>query len=465
MKDDFVHPYIPNSVKRVKQEMLEFIGAESADELYSEMIPDRLRLKKPMELPNPILSEFDLKKHMLETLDKNVTTDDYISFLGAGCWRHYIPKICEVISNRSEFLTAYAGGFHSDLGRYQALFEFQSLICELLELEVSGIPTYDWGAAAGNSIRMASRLSDRKEVIIPKNISPGRLKIIKNFCEGVVESSRINIQLLDFHIDTGKVDLGVLEDQISENTACVYFENPNYLGVIESNGAAISKLAHEYGAESIVGVDPISLGIISPPADYGVDIVCGEAQPLGIHMNAGGGSCGFIASYDKEKYVAEYPLRLISITDTETPGEYGFGEALYERTSYIARENAKDWIGTTTTLWGITAAVYLSLIGPRGIRELGETIIQKSHYTAKIIEEKPNVVIPYKDFFKEFPVRFESKKVNKINNALLEHKIIGGKDISSEFPELGEIALFCITEMHSIEDISSLDAALKEVLV
>jgi len=164
MGDYYVHPYIPNSVPSIKKEMLEEIKASSADELYSEMIPDRLLFKRSLNLPDPILSELDLKRHIELKLSRNKTANDYISFLGAGCWQHYVPKVCETIQERSEFLTAYAGGSHSDLGRFQASFEFQSLLCDILDMEVSGIPTYDWGAAAGNSVRMASRITGRMEI-------------------------------------------------------------------------------------------------------------------------------------------------------------------------------------------------------------------------------------------------------------------------------------------------------------
>lgn len=460
----FTHPYIPNSVPQIKAEMLKEINATSADQLYAKMIPERLLLKREMNLPEPLMSELDLKRHVDQILSKNITTDQYTSFLGAGCWQHYVPKVCEVIANRSEFLTAYAGNSHSDLGRFQANFEFQSLICELLGMEVSGIPTYDWGAAAGNSIRMASRMTGRHEVVIPKNISPDRMMIIRNFCSSVMDSRRVEIKQVGYDQSSGRVDVSDLMSKVSDETACVYFENPNYLGVIEAEGREISEVAHEHGAEVIVGVDPISLGVLAAPSEYGADIACGEAQPLGIPMLAGGGSCGFIASRDEERYVAEYPLRLISITETTVEGEYGFGQALYERTSYMARENAKDWIGTTTALWGITAGVYLSLMGPQGMKQLGETVLQKSHYTAKILEENPKISIPYNSFFKEFPVTFQGKKVSTINHELLQHRIFGGKDISKEFPPLGQSALYCVTEMHSLEQIESLISALLEVL-
>ena len=458
------HPYIPNSVPWVKQVMLGAVGAKGADELYGEMIPEGLLLKRPMVLPEPLMGELELKNHVESILRGNQTTDGYVSFLGGGCWRHYVPKVCEVIAGRSEFLTAYAGGSHSDLGRFQANFEFQSLICELVGMEVSGIPTYDWGSAAGNSVRMASRLTGRRSILVPRNVSPSRLGVVANFCASAQENAGIDIVPVGMDPGTGTVDLGDLESKLRGDVACIYFENPNYLGVIEDGGAEISALAHSVGAESVCGVDPISLGVLAPPSDYSVDIVCGEIQPLGIHMYAGGGSGGFIATRDEEKYVAENPLRLVSLAETVVPGEYGFGQALYERTSYMARENAKDWVGTTTALWGIVAAVYMSLLGPEGMREVGEAILQKSHYAAEALAELEGVQVPFRGFFKEFPVRFTAKAASEVNKELLRHEIFGGKDLSREFPDLGESALYCVTEAHTLEQIEALCSALREVL-
>jgi glycine dehydrogenase subunit 1 len=463
MGEDFVHPYIPNSVPSIKKKMLEEIGASSADELYAEMIPDRLLLKRAMDLPDALPGELELRRHVEALFSGDKTANDYISFLGAGCWQHYVPKVCEIIQNRSEFLTAYAGGSHSDLGRFQAIFEFQSLICELLDMEVSGIPTYDWGAAAGNSVRMASRITERKEILIPVNVSPSRLQILENFCGSVNPGNAIKITMVEMDKETGRVDIEDLKSKMSHDVACIYFENPNYLGVIEADAKEMSDIAHDVEAESVVGVDAISLGVLASPESYGADIACGEAQPLGIRMNAGGGSCGFIATRDELSYVSEFPMKLVSLATTAVEGEYGFGQALYERTSYMVRENAKDWVGTTTALWGITAAVYMSLLGPKGMEELGETIIQKSNYTASLIEEINGVDVPYRGFFKEFPVKF-SKPVKEINEALLGHGIFGGKDINGEYPELGDSALYCVTEMHSLGMIEKLAAALREVL-
>jgi len=310
---------------------------------------------------------------------------------------------------------------------------------------------------------MASRITGRYEVLIPRNISPARLQILKNFCSSASVEGKIDVTMVDMDNENGMVDIEDLKSKMSDNVAAVYFENPNYLGVIDVHSSDISSIAHESGAESVVGVDPISLGILASPASYGADIACGEAQPLGIRMFAGGGSCGFIATRDEEKYVAEFPMRLVSLATTAVEGEYGFGQALYERTSYMSRENAKDWVGTTTALWGITAAVYMSLLGPQGMKELGETIIQKSHYTADLLEDIRGVDVPFESFFKEFPVKFQ-KPVKTINEKLMEYKIFGGKDISIEYPELGDACLYCVTEMHSLKMIEKLEESLREIL-
>jgi glycine dehydrogenase subunit 1 len=460
------HPYIPNSVPEAKAAMLRDVGAENAQELYADMIPRRLLLKRPLDLPQGIPSEHDLKTHVLDLLSRDINCAKTLSFLGGGCWRHFVPQVCDEIARRGEFLTAYAGGGYSDLGRYQANWEFQSLICDLVGMEVSGLPTYDWGSAAGNSIRMASRLTGRREALVPASISPARLSVVSNFCNQTDMPGSIRLTKVAYEGEIGTLDLSDLEKKLNEGVAAVYVENPNYLGVIEDRGKEMAKMAHDAGAEFVVGVDPISLGVLAPPSDYGADIVCGELQPLGIHMSAGGGLGGFVATRDEERYVSESPLRIISITSTSKPGERGFGGAAFERTSYMAREKAKDWVGTTTVLHGITAAVYLSLMGPEGMREVGEAILRKSHYAAKRLSEVRGVKVPWEGYFKEFPLSLEAtgKTVLEVNLALLAKDIFGGKDISAEFPELGQSALTCVTEVHSKADLDRFASKLREAV-
>lgn len=461
----FIHPYIPNSVPEIKAELLREIGVADIEELF-QVIPEELRLKKKLNLPKPFLSEYELRKHVMAILSKNKTCEEYINFLGGGCWQHYVPSVCDEINGRSEFLTAYGGTSYSNLGRMQSHFEFQSQMGELLNMDVVGVPTYSWGTAAGNAIRMASRMTGRNEVLVAKTVGPERLEIIGNFCEHQMMPRHIDMKLINYDLNMGLLDLQDLKNRISTATAAVYIENPTYFGCIESQGASISDIAHSVGAESIVGVDPLSLGVLVPPADYGADIVVGTAQSLGIHMNCGGGELGFIASRDEERYVAEYPSILISITDTIEEGEYGFWVCRFERTSYASREKGKDWVGTVSGLWTITAAVYMALMGPKGFREIGQTVIQRCHYAISLLSVLKGVKVLFpSNTFKEFVVNFDGtgKSVQNINEALLDHKIFGGKDISRDFPELGNSALFCVTEIHSQKDIQRLAQALEEV--
>jgi len=460
-KKPIVYPYIPNSVPTVKEQMLKEVGAKSVEDFFAD-VPEKLRLKG-MNLPNPFLSEYSLRRHVEEILSGNKTCKEYLNFLGAGCWQHYVPAICDEVNQRSEFLTAYAGEPYEDHGRFQALFEYASMMGELLNMDVVNVPTYDWMQAAATSIRMASRITGLHEVLVSRTIRGDELSKIKDYCK-----PPIKVKLLDYNRETGQVDLSSLEANISSKTAAVYFKNPSYLGFIEVHGDKISKIAHDHGALCIVGVDPISLGILTPPVEYGADIVCGDLQPLGMHMQFGGGHAGFIATREEEKYVMEYPSRLFGIASTSVEGEYGFGDVAFGRTSFVLREEAKEFVGTAAALWGITAGVYLALMGPQGMREIGESIMLKAHYAMLQISKIEGVKCPLfkSPHFKEFVVNFyeTSKTVAEINEALIKHKIFGGKDLSKEFPGLGNSALYCVTEVHTKEDIDKLVTTLKEVV-
>jgi glycine cleavage system P protein (glycine dehydrogenase) subunit 1 len=302
---------------------------------------------------------------------------------------------------------------------------------------------------------------------LPKTIGTERLETIKAYCGPLPVKPAIELEFVDYQPESGMIDLDDLAAKISHHTAAVYFENPSYLGTIEGRGEKICALAHLQGALSIVGVDPISLGVLLPPAEYGADLAVGTAQTLGIHMNAGGGCIGFIASRDEERFVSEYPSYLLSITKTLAEGEYGFGVCRFDRTSYAARDKGKDWVGTAAGLWTITAAVYMAIMGPQGFRDIGRAIIEKSHYAAGLLGRIDGVKVRFPEYaFKEFVVNFDEtgKAVAEINQALLAKGIFGGKDLSQEFPELGNSALYCVTEIHAAEDIRRLCSALKEVL-
>ncbi len=461
-KKKIVYPYIPNSEPLIKQQMLDEIGVASIEALYED-IPEALRLKRKMDLPEPFLSEPDLVRHVEELLAQNATCNDYLHLRGAGCYQHFVPAVCDEINGRSEFLTAYAGEPYDDHGRFQTLFEYSSMMGELLEMDVVNVPTYDGFQAAATSIRMACRLTGRNEALVCGAISLDKLSMITNYC-----LPDISIKKIDIDLATGNVNFSALEKAISNRTAAVYFENPSYLGLIPIHGTGIAELAHKHGAECVVGVDPISLGVIAPPSAYGADIVCGDIQSLGMHIQFGGGQAGFIATRDEEKYLMEYPSRLFGITPTSVPGEYGFGDVAYERTSFAIREQGKEWVGTASALWGITAGVYLALMGPQGLAEVGEVIMHKSHYAAKQLAAINGVQSPMFDgpHFREFVVKFDGtgKTVAEINAALLAEGFFGGKDLSQEYPELGNCALYCVTELHRQEDINRMVAAVREIV-
>ncbi|MGB9668850.1 MAG: aminomethyl-transferring glycine dehydrogenase subunit GcvPA [Anaerolineales bacterium] len=456
------YPYIPNSAPEVKQEMLRAIGVKDIEELYRS-IPQHLRLKRPLNLPEPFLSEADLVRHIENLLDKNISTREMISFLGAGCYNHHVPAICDEINGRGEFLTAYAGEPYEDHGRFQALFEYESMMGELLNMDVVNVPTYDGFQAAATAIRMACRITAREQVILAGAIGKDKLSKILDYLK-----PDIQVHFAAIHPATGRIDLESIEKLISENIACVYLENPSYLGVIEINADKISSLAHSVGALAVVSVNPITLGVLNPPVEYGADIVCGDIQPLGIHAYFGGGHGGFIATPDDPRFVMEFPSRLFGVAATDVEGEYGFGDVAYERTSFAKREEGKEWVGTAAALWGITAGVYLALLGPHGLVELGEGIMQRTRYAINKINQIPNLKIPFDKVphFNEFVVDFNKtdKTVKEVNDQLLNAGIFGGKDLSDEFPNLGQSALFCITEMHRKSEIDLLVEKLKEVI-
>jgi glycine dehydrogenase subunit 1 len=461
-KQPTVYPYIPNSVPAVKEQMLKEVGAESAEDFYEDVLGG-LRLKGSMDLPPPLLSEYALKRHVEGILAKNKTCQEYLNFLGAGCYQHHVPAVCDEVNRRGEFLTAYAGEPYDDHGRFQALFEYASMMGELLNMNIVNVPTYDGFQATATSLRMATRITGRREVLIARTISTDLLSRIRDYCKPNME-----IKLIGYDSKTGQLDLDALKAEISPETAAVYFENPSYLGFIETRGDEISKIAHDHGAVCVVGVDPISLGVLTPPADYGADIVCGDIQPLGMHMQFGGGQAGFIATRDEEEYVMEYPSRLFGIAPTSVPGEYGFGDVAYERTSFAVREEGKEWVGTAAALWGITAGVYLALMGPRGMVEIGEGIMARARYAMLELDKIQGVKasVFQSPHFKEFVVHFDAtgKTVEEINKALLARGMFGGKDLTREFPELGNSALYCVTEVHTKDDMDRLVNALKEIV-
>lgn len=459
-KKNIIYPYMPNSVESVKKEMMDELGIESIEELYS-YIPENLRFQGKLNLPDPLLSEIELKEHVDGILEENISCSENLNFLGAGCYRHYVPAICDEINSRSEFLTAYCGGTYSDHGKCQALFEFTSLMGELVDMDVVGLATYDGGQATCTSLLMTSRITGRNEILVPRTMNPEILSQLKNYC------NLMTITLIDYNPKTGQIDLSDLKNKISENTAGVFIENPSYLGFIEEQGEEIGNIAHEHGAIFVVSADPSSLGILEAPVNYGADITCGDIQCLGMHMGYGSGQSGYIASKNKPEYIMNFPNHFYSLYENDK-GELGFSRSLNQRTSYGSREKAVEYLGTNTGLWAITAAVYLSLMGPKGMEDLGTNIMYKSQYAINVLSKVSGLKVMFNNSisFKEFILNFDEsgKSVGEINKELLDRGIFGGKDLSKEFEALGNSSLYCVTELTKKSDIDRLAKELQDIL-
>ncbi len=456
------HPYIPNSTPEVKEEMMKEIGVKNISDLYSD-VPEKYFLKKKLNLPEQPLSEFEVKKHVENLLSKNSTSDSMSVFLGAGCWPHYVPAVVKEIVGRNEFLTSYTP-YQPEVsqGMLQSLFEYQSMICELTGMDVANCSMYDWASALGEAARMATRIKGRREILVPKNTHPERAATLKVYAD----PAGIRVKQMEYDKETGQIDLEDLEKKLSDETAAVYTENPTFLGPVETQVAEIAEKTHSRNALFIVGVDPTSLGVLKPPGEYGADIVIGEAQPLGNPMNFGGPMLGIMACRNELGVMRQMPGRIIGMTTTQDGTRRGFCMAMQTREQHIRREKATSNICTNEALNAVASAVYMTLLGPEGFRELGEAIVSKANYAMKLLSRIDGLKSPIfgSPHFSEFTINFERRlKVAEVNEKLLKEHIAGGKDLSRDFPELGQTALFCVTEIHSKDEIDHLASALKEI--
>ncbi len=459
-----VHPYIPNSIPETKREMLQEIGIKTIDELYSD-VPQKLRLKRKLNLPKA-MSEQQVRCHIETSLCRNKSTKAIPTFLGAGCWPHYVPAAVDNLVQRSEFLTSYTP-YQAEVsqGMLQALFEYQSMICELTGMDVANSSMYDWSSALGEAVRMAVRINKRTEVVVPRIIHSDRYATLQTY----IAPLKMRIKKADYTRETGLIDLENLKKQVSEKTAAVYIESPSYLGFIESQMKEGAEIAQDKGALFIIGIDPTSLGVLKAPGDYGADIVVGEGQPLGNHLNFGGPLLGLFACRGEMELIRQMPGRVIGMTKTLKGDKVGFCMALQTREQHIRRERATSNICTNEALCAVASAAYLALLGPEGLRRLGETIMIRTSYAMSKLNLIEGVKAPLfkSHHFKEFAVNFDKtgKRVQNIHKTLLKkYGIHGGKNISKEFPELGQTALYCVTEVHSKDNIDQLARDLRIIL-
>ena len=463
MTTTFTHRFIPNSSPGVREEMLAEIGVGSVEEIYEE-IPAELRFTGELNLPRDPLSEANVARVVKSILEKNRTTADYLCFVGAGCYDHYAPALLAEVMGRSEFLTAYAGIEVTDHGRFMAMFEYQSMMGDLLDMDVVGSAVYDGATASGDALQMASRVTGRRELVLTQNIDPDRLKVMLNYI-----GSWFDVTYVRDDPVTGTVDLDELREKVSENTAAVYIENPGYLGVVQTRPEEISRIAHENGALLIVSVNPASLGVLAPPGQYGADIACGDGQPLGLPMACGGARLGILACRNEHKFVHSLPMLMVGILRTQVPGERAYTwHALFDRIFYGTREEARSISGTSSFLMALGAGVYMALLGPKGMRDLGVANMAKAAYAMSRLDSLAGVKAPVFSgpHFNEFLVDFSgtSKTVAEINRALLARVILGGKDVSTELPELGQVALYCVTENRTQSEIDRLVRSIDEVI-
>jgi glycine dehydrogenase subunit 1 len=442
--------------------MLDEIGVGSVDELFQD-IPSSIRSKAKLDIP-PKLSEMETRNYVETALAKNQSTRDVLSFLGAGVWPHHIPAAIDSIISRGEFLTSYTP-YQPEIsqGMLQSMFEYQSLICELTEMEYANSSLYDWSTALGEAARMAARVTGRSEFIIPHYIHPERLGTLRTYCEPA------DIRLVEVAQDrrTGAVDLSDLRRKISERTAGVYLESPSFLGFVEPSCDEIAQLTHSGGSLLVMGCEPTSLGALKTPGELGADIAVGEGQPLGNHMNYGGPLLGIFACKG-ENLLRQMPGRIIGGTTTQDGQQTAYCMALQTREQHIRRGKATSNICTNEALLALATAMYLSLLGPAGMIELSATIAERTNYAIEQLAKLPGVRAPGFDAFHymEFTVNFDrtGRKVSDTNQALLTAGIQGGLDLSKHFPELGQSALYCFTEVHTHRDIDMLRDELRVIL-
>ncbi|UNK70639.1 aminomethyl-transferring glycine dehydrogenase subunit GcvPA [Microbacterium sp. H1-D42] len=448
--DNFVHPYIPNTAPESQAAMLAVVGAASVDEFYAD-VPGSLRLNRPLDLPAPLVAEQDLARHVRGILAKNTPTGTRLSFLGAGVYNHYVPAVVDEVIGRSEFLTAYAGEPYEDHGRFQALFEYQSLMAELLEMDVVNVPTYDGYQATATGLTMSGRITGRTRVIVASDVLPAKLAKVADY---------VRAHLTLEHVPTtgGTADIAAVTASLGDDVAAVWVETPSATGAVEAALQQIADAAHAVGAVLVVGTDPIGYGILTPPSLNGADIVTGDIQSLGLHQWYGGAHGGFIAVHDDPRFVMELPSRLFGLATTDVPGEYGFGDVAYDRTSFAHREEGKEWVGTAAALWGIAAGVYLSLMGPDGMAELGETLLTRTRYAQRALAAVPGVTLDDDAVhLREFTVTFDVPAAD-IVAALRARGIEPGVIVDPHR------LLVCVTELNSQADIDTLASALASVI-
>jgi len=428
--------YLPKSDAE-RAAMLREIGASSIDDLFA-IIPEEYRLTRDLAIPRQ-MGESEIVDHFKAAAAKNA--NGYASFLGAGVYRHYRPVLIDAIVQRGEFLTSYTP-YQAEItqGTLQAIFEFQTMICELTGMDIANASMYDGSTAAPEAAMMAMRVTGRDGVVVARTVHPEYREVMRTYAQHREASSGHATEEIGYG-DDGRIDLAALDAAVDEQTACVLVQSPNFFGVIEDI-PAIAAIAQKKGALLVVAIaEAVSLGIVRPPVE--ADVVIMEAQSFGVAPSFGGPFCGVIAA--KEKYVRQMPGRLVGETK-DSQGRRGFVLTLSTREQHIRREKATSNICTNQALVALMATVFMTVYGKEGIKDLALQNLAKADYAAKTLGAGGKLLFPESPRFNEFVLRSE-ETAEQMNARLLEHKIIGGLPLHKWYPELGNASLWCATEL------------------
>ncbi|MBU4202941.1 MAG: aminomethyl-transferring glycine dehydrogenase subunit GcvPA [Acidobacteria bacterium] len=434
-----------------KKEMLARIGIKSLDDLYS-CIPADLKLNRDLEVP-PALTETELFRYF-DTVAKKNTADSYRCFLGAGAYRHTIPAIVDYLSMRGEFISPYTP-YQPELsqGTLQIIFEFQTLIAQLTEMDIANASLYDGASGAAEAVLMANRLTRKSKVLVAASVHPQY--------RGVIEAYVKNLELEIIEIgydDSGRVNESELKSRLDEKTAAFVFQSPNFFGVIE-DGEALSRRAHETNALSVFLIaEAVSMGILASPGSQGADIVTGEAQSFGMPLSFGGPYLGFMAC--AEQYLRQFPGRIAGETK-DVDGKRGFVLTLSTREQHIRRERATSNICTNQAWCAVRAAIFMETLGAEGMREMARQNMQKARYALDRLTDISGVEARFSGpVFNEFVLQLE-RPLSEIQSVLEGHRIIGGLALDTWMPGFKNCLLVNVTEIHTRDDIDALAAALR----
>ncbi len=428
-----------------REEMLSAIGIDSIEELFTQL-PREVLLTEGLDLPRG-MSEMEVCKKMEGIAAKNMVFP--VIFRGAGAYRHYIPAVVKSVLSKETLYTAYTP-YQAEIsqGILQSIFEYQTMICELTGMEAANASVYDGGAAAAEAVAMC-RDRKKNKALVSSAVHPQVMETIKTYCFGN------GMELAVIPEKDGITDLDFLKEHLDSQTACVYIQNPNYYGSLEP-AAEIGMTAKEAGARFIMGVNPISLGILKTPAEYCADIAVGEGQPLGLPLAFGGPYIGFMAC--SKELTRKLPGRIVGET-VDANGKTGYVLTLQAREQHIRREKALSNICSNQALCALAVAVYLSAMGSEGLRQTAVQSMSKAHYMADQLESIGYPVVNQGEFFHEF-VTASKMPVEKVLSVLEEHGILGGLPLTGE--RTGQI-LWCCTEMNGKDDIDRVIGMLKEV--